>query len=253
MKPLDNMSVLITGGGSGIGEATARLLAKGGARVTITGRRMEKVQAVADSIGNNCSWLAGDVTKDSDRHEMVAHAIQHGGGRLDALVSNAGNMERTRIEDWTVERLRQVFEDNVISGMMLTQAALPALTQSKGAVVFIGSIYTVRAYPGAAPYAVTKGSLETLARVLASELGPRNIRVNAVRPGAVLTEINQRAGLFDDEQAAKRLQGMSNHHALGRIGTSTEIAEGIEFAIRAEWVTGTVIAIDGGLGLGVII
>jgi NAD(P)-dependent dehydrogenase (short-subunit alcohol dehydrogenase family) len=146
-----------------------------------------------------------------------------------------------------------VFEDNVISGMMLTQAALPALTQSKGAVVFIGSIYTVRAYPGAAPYAATKGSLETLTTVLASELGPRNIRVNAVRPGAVLTEINQRAGLFDDEQAAKRLESMSNHHALGRIGTSTEIAEGVEFAIRAEWVTGTVIAIDGGLGLGVII
>jgi NAD(P)-dependent dehydrogenase (short-subunit alcohol dehydrogenase family) len=69
----------------------------------------------------------------------------------------------------------------------------------------------------------------------------------------VHTEINQRAGLFDDEQAAKRLESMSNHHALGRIGTSTEIAEGVEFAIRAEWVTGTVIAIDGGLGLGVII
>ena len=126
------MSVLITGGGSGIGEATARLLAKGGARVTITGRRMEKVQAVAESIGNNCSWLAGDVTKDSDRHEMVAHAIQHGGGRLDALVSNAGNMERTRIEDWTVERLRQVFEDNVISGMMLTQATQQIETKTEG-------------------------------------------------------------------------------------------------------------------------
>jgi len=253
MRALDEMSVLITGGGSGIGEATARLLAANGALVTVTGRRSAKVRAVAESVGDNCSWLAADVTKHEDRQRMVEHAVRHGGGRLDALVSNAGNMERTPIESWTPERLRQVFEDNVIAGMMLAQAALSHLESSKGAVVFIGSIYSVRSYPGAAPYAATKGALETLARVLAAELGPRGIRVNAVRPGAVLTEINQRAGLFDDEQAAKRLAGMANHHALGRIGTSTEIAEGIEFAIRAEWVTGTVITIDGGLGLGVIV
>jgi NAD(P)-dependent dehydrogenase (short-subunit alcohol dehydrogenase family) len=149
--------------------------------------------------------------------------------------------------------LLKVFNDNVVAGMMLTQEALPHLVKSQGAIVFIGSIYTVRAYPGAAPYAATKGALEALVKVLATELGPRKIRVNAVRPGAVLTEINQRAGLFDDETAAKRLDGMSNHHALGRIGTPTEIAEGIEYAVRAEWVTGTIIAVDGGLGLGVIV
>jgi NAD(P)-dependent dehydrogenase (short-subunit alcohol dehydrogenase family) len=245
------MSVLVTGGGSGIGEATAKLLAASGAKVTIAGRRAEKVRAVAESIGNECSWIAADVTKDEDRHRMVEQAVSHGGGRLDALVSNAGNMERTPVESWTTERLSKVFNDNVIAGMMLTQAALPYLEKSRGAIVFIGSIYTVRRYPGAAPYAASKGALETLAGVLATELGPRRIRVNAVRPGAVLTEINQRAGLFDDEQAARRLAGMANHHALGRIGTAEEIAEGLEFAIRAEWVTGTVISIDGGMGLGV--
>ncbi len=99
------MSVLVTGGGSGIGEATAKLLAAGGAKVTIAGRRAEKVRAVAESIGNECSWLAADVTKDEDRHRMVEQAVAHGGGRLDALVSNAGNMERTPVESWTTERL----------------------------------------------------------------------------------------------------------------------------------------------------
>ena len=251
MKPVKEMSVVVTGGGSGIGEATARYLASQGAKVTICGRREERIKSVAKEIGSNCAWVTADVTKSSDRQKLIETALAHG-GRIDALVSNAGNMERKPVEEWTEERLLQVFNDNVISGMMLTQVALPYLVATEGAVIFIGSVYTVRAYPGAAPYAATKGALEALVKVLATELGPRKVRVNAVRPGAVLTEINQRAGLFDDATAAKRLESMANHHAVGRIGTSLEIAEGIEYLIRAEWVTGTVLSVDGGMGLGVI-
>ena len=251
MKPIKEMSVVITGGGSGIGEATARYLAAQGAKVTICGRREDRIKTVAKEIGSNCTWVTADVTISADRQKLVDAAIAHG-GRIDALISNAGNMERKPVEEWTEERLLQVFNDNVISGMMLTQVALPHLVATEGAIIFIGSVYTVRAYPGAAPYAATKGALEALVKVLATELGPRKIRVNAVRPGAVLTEINQRAGLFDDATAAKRLESMANHHAVGRIGTSLEIAEGIEYLIRAEWVTGTVLSVDGGMGLGVI-
>ncbi|MCX6537193.1 MAG: SDR family NAD(P)-dependent oxidoreductase [Actinobacteria bacterium] len=251
MKPIKDMSVVITGGGSGIGEATARYLAAQGAKVTICGRREDRIKTVAKEIGSNCTWVTADVTSSSDRQKLIDTAIAHG-GRIDALISNAGNMERKPVEEWTEERLLQVFNDNVISGMMLTQVALPHLVATEGAIIFIGSVYTVRAYPGAAPYAATKGALEALVKVLATELGPRKIRVNAVRPGAVLTEINQRAGLYDDEAAAKRLESIANHHAVGRIGTSLEIAEGIEYLIRAEWVTGTVLSVDGGMGLGVI-
>lgn len=251
MKPIKEMSVVITGGGSGIGEATARYLAAQGAKVTICGRREDRIKKVAKEIGGNCAWVATDVTSSADRQKLIDTAIAHA-GRIDALISNAGNMERKPVEEWTEERLLQVFNDNVISGMMLTQVALPHLVATEGAIIFIGSVYTVRAYPGAAPYAATKGALEALVKVLATELGPRKIRVNAVRPGAVLTEINQRAGLYDDESAAKRLESMANHHAVGRIGTSLEIAEGIEYLIRAEWVTGTVLSVDGGMGLGVI-
>lgn len=251
MKSIQEMSVVITGGGSGIGEATARYLAAQGAKVTICGRREDRIKTVAREIGSNCAWVTADVTSSADRQKLIDTAILHG-GRIDALISNAGNMERKPVEQWTEERLLQVFNDNVISGMMLTQIALPHLVATEGAIIFIGSVYTVRAYPGAAPYAATKGALEALVKVLATELGPRKIRVNAVRPGAVLTEINQRAGLFDDATAAKRLESMANHHAVGRIGTSLEIAEGIEYLIRAEWVTGTVLSVDGGMGLGVI-
>jgi 3-oxoacyl-[acyl-carrier protein] reductase len=251
MRDLTTMSVLVTGGGSGIGEATARHLAAGGAKVTICGRREDKVRAVAADIGERCTWVRADVTDADDRSTMIARAVEHGGG-LDALVSNAGNMERSPIGEWTAERLLNVFNDNVVAGMLLSQEALPHLEACRGAIVFIGSIYTVRSYPGAAPYAVTKGALETLVRVLAAEIGPRGVRVGGIRPGAVLTEINQRAGLVDDQQAAARLEAMAGHHVLRRIGTVDEIAEGIEYLVRAEWTTGEILAVDGGMGLGVI-
>ena len=250
MRRVEGMSLLITGGGSGIGEATARHFANLGAKVTISGRRPEKVAAVADSIGPLCRFVVGDVTVPSDREAMVSAAVEHGGG-LEVLVNNAGNMERSAVEDWDEQRLLDVFHTNVVGGMMLVQRALPHLIKRQGAVIAIGSIYTRRAFPGAAPYSATKGAIEVLTAVLASELGPRGVRVSCVRPGAVFTEINQRAGLFDDDTALKRLQGMANAHALGRIGTTEEVAEAIEFLARAEWVTGDVLSVDGGLGLGV--
>ena len=137
--------------------------------------------------------------------------------------------------------------------MLLSQEALPHLVQRKGSIIFIGSVYTQRAFPGAAPYAATKGALEALVKVLASEVGPKGVRVGAVRPGAVLTEINERSGDFTHEEAAARLESMANQHVLGRTGTAREIAEGIAYLTCAEWVTGDVLAIDGGLGLGVTI
>jgi NAD(P)-dependent dehydrogenase (short-subunit alcohol dehydrogenase family) len=116
--------------------------------------------------------------------------------------------------------------------------------------VFLGSVHTRRAFPGASPYAATKAAVEGLSRVLAAELGPQGIRVNCIIPGAVFTEINQRAGLLDDAEALARLEAMSTMHPLGRIGTVEEIAEAMAYLITADWTTGAVIDVDGGLGLG---
>ena len=115
---------------------------------------------------------------------------------------------------------------------------------------FIQKVHNRRAFPGASPYAATKGALETLTKVLAAELGKDKIRVNCVVPGAVFTEINQRAGLFDDKTAKKRLDSMSKIHALGRIGEPEEIAEAVEYLISSKWTTGAILDVDGGLGLG---
>lgn len=251
MRPIEGMSILITGGGSGLGEGMARHFAGLGARVTISGRRADKVVAVADSIGSQCRAVVGDVTRAEDRRAMVDAALEHGDGAIDTLVNNAGNMYRGPLAELDEDELLQVFHSNVVAGVMLTQACLPALTRSRGAVIFIGSVHSQRAFPGASPYAATKGAVETLTGVLAAELGPSGVRVNCVRPGGVFTEINQRAGLFDDAAALARLEGLAPAHALGRLGTVVEVAEATEYLARAEWTTGSILTVDGGLALGV--
>jgi len=249
MRDVKDMSVLITGGGSGLGEGTARLFAARGAKVTISGRRLDKISAVAQSIGPQCQAVVGDVTVAADRAAMVSAAVRHG-GKLDALINNAGNMYRQAVADYSEAVLQEAFNTNVIAGMMLSSLAVPHLAATQGAIIFIGSIHTRRAYPGASPYATTKAAVEGLTRVMAAELGPQQIRVGCILPGAVATEINVRAGLLTPEQSAKRYQALAADHVLGRIGTDTEVAEAIEFLVRAEWVTGVGLEVDGGLGLG---
>ena len=250
MRALNDMSVLITGGGSGIGEGAAKHFAKAGARVTITGRREIALQRVASGIGKDASYVTGDVTVAEDRKRMVDAAVAHGDG-LDVLISNAGNIYRCDVADYEEQQLLDLFHSNVVGGMMLLKDSVMHLKKSKGCVLFVGSVHTQRAFPNASPYAATKGALETLTGVLAAELGRDGIRVGCVRPGGVLTEINVRAGLSTHTEAKERLEGMGNMHALGRIGTPEEIAEAFEYLACAEWATGNVLTIDGGLGLGV--
>jgi 3-oxoacyl-[acyl-carrier protein] reductase len=249
MREIKGMSVIITGGGSGIGKGTAKYLVDKGARVTICGRRKDKIQAVAEEIGEACFGVAADITNEADREMLVNAALAHGDG-LDALINNAGNMYRGAINELDEQELIKIFHTNVIASMMLTGLCVVELEKRQGAIVFIGSVHTRRAFPGASPYAATKAAVESLTKVLAAELGPKKIRVGCVVPGAVFTEINQRAGISNDKDAYERLQGMAGLHALGRIGTEEELAEAMEYLIRAEWTTGAVIDVDGGLGLG---
>ncbi len=247
---VDGTSVLITGGGSGIGAGAAAAFVANGARVTISGRRLEKVQAVADELGPGCRAVAGDVTVAADRAAMVAAAVEHGGG-LDTLVNAAGNMYRSSLEEIDEAQLIALFHSNVAGPLQLAGLALPELRRRAGSVILFGSVHTQRAFPGASPYAATKGALEALTGVLAAELGPQGVRVNCVRPGAVFTEINQRAGLGSEDEALSRLQSLSEAHALGRIGTVAEVAEAVLYLATGAWVTGSILTVDGGLALGV--
>lgn len=250
MRAIKNISVLITGGGSGIGEGIARHFAGRGAKVTISGRRAENVNAVAESIGAACRAVAGDVTSARDRETMLGAAIEHG-DKLDVLVNNAGSMYRQAVDAYTEEFLKEAFDTNVISAMMLSSAAIPHLEATRGAIIFMGSTHTRRAFPGASPYATTKAAVEGLTRVMAAELGPKKIRVACILPGAVSTELNISAGLFTRDEAPDRYKAVAPLHALGRIGTCEEIAESVEHLVRAEWITGVALEVDGGIGLGV--
>jgi NAD(P)-dependent dehydrogenase (short-subunit alcohol dehydrogenase family) len=250
MRSLDGASILVTGGGSGLGAAAAVWLAHHGARVTICGRRAEKLVAVAAAAGPGCRSVQADVTAASDRTRVLEAAVEHGGG-LDGLVHAAGNIVRGGIAEIREDDLKALFDGNVIAPMLLTGEALPHLVRSRGSVVFFGSVHTQRAFPGASAYAATKGALETITAVLAAELGGQGVRVNAIRPGGVFTELNQRAGWIDEETARARLDAMAPAHALGRLGTAEEIAEGVLYLLTAEWVTGIVLGVDGGLALGV--
>ena len=249
MRSHSNMSLLITGGGTGIGAGTAAYFVERGAHVTICGRRADKLNAVAEALGPRCRAVLGDISVARDRQHILDAALQHGGG-LDALVNNAANMLRGNITDLSEQQLLDVFHVNVVAAMMLSGLAVPHLRQRRGAIVYFGSVHTRRAYPGASPYAATKGALETITKVLAAELGKDQIRVNCVVPGAVPTDLNIRAGLFTEEEHDKRMDAIAPYHVLGRVGRPVEVAEAVDYCIRAEWFTGQSVVIDGGLSLG---
>lgn len=250
MTTLEGKSILVTGGGSGIGEGCAVYFAAQGARVTITGRREERIRQVAEAIGANCTYVAGDVSSASDRQKMLDAAVAHGGGKLDALVNNAGITLHNKLANLEEQSTLDLLNINLVAPMMLTQLAVPHLERSQGAVIFIGSVHTRLAMSGRLAYAASKGAIQTVSRVLAAELGPKKIRVNCVIPGAVPTEINVGPSGQDVATSKAFFQGLAHLHPIGRIGSAEDIAQAMEYLINAGWTTGAVLDVDGGMGLG---
>jgi NAD(P)-dependent dehydrogenase (short-subunit alcohol dehydrogenase family) len=188
---LSGQVVIVTGASSGIGEAIARRLARAGAKVVITARRPERLNALArelDPDGARVMPIAGDVTNDADRRALVAGSLKKF-GRIDALVNNAGFGTRGPLELVPVEAIRRNFETNVFSLIALTQLVIPAMRErGSGCVVNIGSVAGRIARPLSSVYDSTKHALEALTDGLRGEMKPFGVRVTLVRPGFIATE-----------------------------------------------------------------
>ncbi len=236
---------LITGGGTGIGRATALEYVNAGGRVFVVGRRKEPLKSLASSHPDQVGWRSADLAVLGEAQQVVSSAIERF-GRLDLLVNNAGAYVQNALKDTADAEIRRIFELNVFATMALIREATPALTEAGGSIVSVSSTLTRGVMPGTSVYSASKAALEQLTRVLAAELGPAGIRVNAVAPGVTETDINS-----DARANADFVQMMVGRTPLGRLGKPEDIARVIVQLTDAPaaWVTGQVIQAGGGLML----
>jgi NAD(P)-dependent dehydrogenase (short-subunit alcohol dehydrogenase family) len=244
---LGGKTALITGATSGIGRATATLFAEAGARVAAVGRSVDALTELADEIkakGGEALKVRADVTVDAER--IVRETID-GFGALDVLVNAAGHLANGTIEDTTLAAWDAMMNVNLRAVFMLMQEAAPHLEKTRGNIVNVSSVTGLRSFPGVLAYCVSKAGVDQLTRCSALELAAKGVRVNAVNPGVVVTEIHKRGGMGDEAYQAF-LERSKTTHPLGRVGEAREVAELILFLAseHAAWITGATYSIDGG-------
>lgn len=235
---------IVTGGGTGIGRAAALALAAEGARVLVVGRRQAPIKDLAEQSNGQIKYFAADVTEPGAAKAIVDHAIAEF-SRLDILVNNAGIIEIKPLSEFTDDEIDRLFNTNVRALLAMSREAIPALELSKGSIVNISSIAAQTAMPGMTAYAATKSGVDRISKILAAELGPNGIRVNAVAPG--LTQTDMLANM--PGEAVDQL--VNEATALRRLGEPEDIARSIAWLASdsSGWVTGQVIQASGGLML----
>jgi NAD(P)-dependent dehydrogenase (short-subunit alcohol dehydrogenase family) len=237
---------LITGGSSGLGLATAARLAQEGAIVYITGRRQPELDAAVVKIGRRAKAIRGDIAVAADLDRVYA-AIAAAEGRLDILFANAGGGEFAPLGAVTEAQFDKYFGINVKGTLFTVQKALP-LMRAGGAIVINGSMASIKGAPAFGVYAATKAALRSFARTWASDLKGRDIRVNVVAPGTVVTPAYKSELGLSDEQIKGFAAQAAAITPLGRTGTPDEIAKAVSFLASddASYITGVELFVDGG-------
>lgn len=247
MSKLKNKVAVVTGASKGIGAAIAKALAAEGASVIVnyasSKAGADKVVAAITAAGGKAVAVGGDVSKAAEAQGIIEAAIRNY-GRLDVLVNNSGVYEFTPIEAVTEQQFHKIFNINVLGLILTTQAALKHLTEG-GSIINIGSVVSRTTPPNSAVYTGTKGAVDAITGVLARELGPKKIRVNALNPGMVETEGSRSAGFIGSDFES----GVVGQTPLGRVGQPGDIASVAVFLASDDsaWLTGEQLLAGGGL------
>lgn len=243
MMEFDQKIAIVTGATSGIGLATTLALAGQGACVAAAGRRKT---APAQLNHPNIRTYQADLTSERETSGFVQGVLQDLGG-IDILVNAAGIIATGTVETTTLPNYDLMMNINVRSVLQLMQLSLPSIIERKGNIVNVSSVTGIRAFPGVLAYCVSKAAVDQLTRCAALELAAKGVRVNAVNPGVVGTNLHRNSGMGDEAYAAF-VDRSKTTHPLGRIGTPDEIADLILFlaSSKAGWITGATYSIDGG-------
>ena len=247
MSKLNGKVALVTGASKGIGAGIAKGLAQAGAAVAVnyaTSREgAERVVAEIHGQGGKAVAVRGDVSRAADVERIFAET-KKAFGRLDILVNNAGLFEFRPLEEITEEHFHRHFDVNVLGLLLASREALRYF-DGGGSIINVSSLATSFTPPATSVYTATKGAVDAITRTLAKELGPRNIRVNAINPGMVLTEGVRTRGLDQGEFRAR----MEADAPLRRVGEVEDVAPAAVFLASADsgWITGETLRIAGGL------
>ena len=234
---LDGLTALVTGGTAGIGLESARLLARAGAAVIITGRDVERGEKAVAELGTGVRFIAADL---SDLHAVAALARQC--GRVDVLVNNAASFPGAPTLEQDVTSFERTFDTNVRGAYFLVAALAPGMvSRGGGSIVNVTSMVAFKGVPGASTYSASKAALESLTRTWAAEFGPSGVRVNSVAPGPTATEGVAAEWGDVNEELGRALP-------LGRTADAGEIAEAVLFLAspRSSFITGSTLHADGG-------
>jgi NAD(P)-dependent dehydrogenase (short-subunit alcohol dehydrogenase family) len=240
---------IVTGASSGIGRATALLFAENGAQVIALGRKEDELNSLDKEAQSKPGTLQTKIIDllETEQVETFINETIENAGQIDVLVNAAGIILNGTIENTTLDDWDRMMNINLRAVFVMSQKCVPHLEKTKGNIVNVSSVSGARAFPNVLAYCVSKAGVDHLTRCAALELAPKGVRVNAVNPGVVVTELHKRGGMAEQDYEMF-LENSKKTHPIGRVGNPQEIADLIYYLAsdKASWITGATYEIDGG-------